>query len=71
MTVEQLYESAIRSLPMDEQIHLARYIVWKCSTDGPVEYSDEWSDEDLRVYRAYSYAMFELRELEDSAKTRA
>lgn len=71
MTVEQLYESAIRSLPLDEQIQLARYIVWKCSTDGPVEYSDEWSDEDLRDYRAYSYAMFELRELEDSAKTRA
>jgi len=71
MTVEQLYESAIRSLPLDEQIQLARYIVWKCSTDGPVEYSDAWSEEDMREFTAYSVAMFELRELEEVAQTNA
>jgi len=35
MTVEQVYESAVSPLPRDEQIRLARYIVWKLTTDGP------------------------------------
>ncbi len=71
MSIEQLYESAISSLSKDEQISLARYIVWKCSTDGPAEYSDEWSDEDMRDYRAYSVALFELRDIEAAAKSGA
>ncbi len=62
MSIEQLYESAISSLSKHDQIHLARYIVWKCSTDGPADYRDEWSDEDMREYRAYSVALFELRD---------
>jgi hypothetical protein len=66
MSVEELYEKVVRELPKAEQLRLASYIVWKCSKSGPVNYSDEWSDEDLRDFTAYSMALFDLREAEEA-----
>ena len=62
MSVEQLYEAAIANLPREDQVRLASYILWKCSKMSPAEYRDEWSDEDVRDFTAFSVALFEVRE---------
>ena len=66
MSVEELSAPVVRELPKADQLRLASYIVWKCSKTGPVEYSGEWSDEDLRDFTAYSVALFDLREAEEA-----
>ena len=66
MSVEEVYESMIKSLPEHEQMQLATYIAWKCAKAGPIKYSDEWSDEDMRDFTAASVAVFERREAEES-----
>jgi hypothetical protein len=68
MTVEQLYEEAVSQLPKEEQMRLATYIAWKCAKAGPIEYSDEWSDEDMRDLTAASVALFERREAGEEAE---
>ena len=67
MTVEQVYEEAVSQLPNDEQMRLATYIAWKCARTGPIEYSGEWSDEDMRDFTAASAALFERREAGEDA----
>lgn len=61
MTVEQLYEEAVSQLPKDEQMRLATYIAWKCARSGPIEYSGEWSDEDLADFSKASQVWMEAQ----------
>ena len=67
MSIEELYEKLVRQLPKADQLQLASYIVWKCSKTGPVEYSSEWSDEDLRDFTTYSMALFDVCEAEEAS----
>jgi hypothetical protein len=62
MSVQEVYEAAVRPLPLDEQRRLATYIAWQCAKAEAINYSDEWSDEDMRDATSASIAEFERRE---------
>ena len=68
MSVEQVYESAVRDLPEVEQRRLASYILRKCSEMSPAQFSTEWSDEDMRDVTAYSMAIFDAREADEETQ---
>ncbi len=54
-TAQDVYTSTIRNLPRDEQLRLAALIL-NALTQPEVEtadYSDEWSEEDLREATIY------------------
>jgi hypothetical protein len=61
MTVEELYEKVVRPLPEHEQVRLASFIMWKCGHGGRLDYSDEWSDEDMRDLTAHSLSVIDER----------
>ena len=42
MSVEEVYELTIKSLPEHEQMRLASLIMWKCAKNGSLNYSEEW-----------------------------
>ena len=51
MTIEQLYESEIKSLSPDDRLRLAARIINGLTGDSlAVDESDAWSDEDLRDF---------------------
>ena len=68
MSVEEVYEVAVRPLPFGEQMRLATYIAWKCAKSGPIHYSDEWTDEDMSDFTAASIAEFDRREADEEAE---
>lgn len=47
MTIEQLYERAIRPLPTAERLRLATLIPEGIPPEAVTDFSGEWSDEDL------------------------
>ena len=65
MSVKEVYEAAVRPLPFDEQRRLATYIVWQCAKAEAINYSDEWTEEDMRDATAASIAAFDRREEEE------
>jgi hypothetical protein len=48
MGIEQIYEKTIRPLPAGERLRLARLILDGIPAEAVADFSDEWSDEDLR-----------------------
>lgn len=48
MGIEQIYERAIKPLPVEERLRLARLILDGISAEGIVDFSEEWSEDDLR-----------------------
>ncbi len=50
MSVEELYLRDIRSLPATERIKLAALILNDLAREPGVDYSDDWSDEDLHDF---------------------
>ena len=48
MTVNQLYEQAIKPLAPAERLRLAILILNDIPPESVVDYSDEWSEEDMR-----------------------
>lgn len=66
MGVEQLYEHTIRSLPAAERLRLARLILDGIPPESVVDYSDEWSNEDLRDFTAAGWARAETSESDDA-----
>jgi len=48
MGIEQIYEKTIRPLPAGERLRLARLILDGIPAESVADFSDEWSDEDLR-----------------------
>lgn len=66
MGVEQLYEQSIRPLPAAERLRLARLILDGIPPESVVDYSDDWSDEDLRDFTAAGWARAEALEADDA-----
>jgi hypothetical protein len=55
MTAQDLYSSAVSSLPASEQLRLATLILEGLAAAAPaLDYSDYWSDEDVRDVAAFS-----------------
>jgi len=65
MTIEQLYEEAIRPLPVGERIRLAWLIMWEHAGTGTLDYSEEWTDDDLRDFTAAGWDLIDRRLRED------
>jgi hypothetical protein len=61
MTVEQIYEQTIRALPAGDQIRLASLIMWQFAGTGNLDYSEEWTDDDLREFAAAGQELIERR----------
>ena len=48
MSAVEVYEQTVKSMPSSERLRLASLILNDLApTDGPVDESDEWTDEDL------------------------
>ena len=56
MTAQEFYESVKRELAPGEQLRLARLILDELAEPGALalEYSDQWTDDDLRDIAAFS-----------------
>ena len=65
MTIEELYEEAIRPLPVGERIRLASLIMREHAGTGRLDYSEQWTDEDLREFTAAGWDLIERRLRED------
>jgi hypothetical protein len=65
-TAQDIYLTNIRDLPQSEKLRLATIILEELSkTAGPVlDFSDSWSDQDLRDVTAYAqqYAATQIPE---------
>jgi plasmid stabilization system protein ParE len=61
MTIEQSYEEAIRGLPIEERIRLASLIMWDSAGEGKIDYSEEWTEQDLREFSAAGWDLIERR----------
>lgn len=55
MTVNQIYEQTIKPLSMADRLRLAALILNDIPPHAVVDYSDEWSEEDLRDFREASW----------------
>jgi hypothetical protein len=55
MTVNQIYEQTIKPLSMADRLRLAALILNDIPPHAVVDYSDEWSEEDLRDFRQASW----------------
>ncbi len=57
MTTQEMYEKTIKPMPAPERLRLATLILNDISPWAVADYSEEWSDEDLRDFtnagRAY------------------
>jgi hypothetical protein len=69
MTVQEMYEQSIRPLPAPDRLRLATLILNEIPPLAVVDYSDEWSDEDMRDFTLYSLrrAAVSMEEEEDDA----
>ena len=54
MTIEQVYATNIKPLSAGERLQLARMILNDIPDESLVDYSDSWSEEDLRDATRYS-----------------
>ena len=48
MTVNEIYQQSIKSLPTADRLQLAKMILNDIPAESFVDYDDSWSDEDLR-----------------------
>ena len=54
MTIQEMYEQSIRPLPAPERFRLAVLILNDIPPLALVDYSDEWSEDDLRDWSLHS-----------------
>jgi hypothetical protein len=47
MTIPELYEQCVKSLPMSERLALAKIILNSIPVESVIDYNASWSDEDL------------------------
>jgi hypothetical protein len=68
MTIQELYDQSIRPLPAAERLRLATLILNDIPPQAVVDYSDEWSAEDLQDFTQASWARINeaLEEPEDA-----
>jgi protoheme ferro-lyase len=50
MTIQEMYDQSIRPLPAPDRLRLATLILNEIPPQAVVDYSDEWSDEDLQDF---------------------
>ena len=55
MTVHQIYEQTIKPLSVADRLRLVALILNDIPLHAVVDYSDEWSEEDLRDFRQASW----------------
>lgn len=55
MTVNQIYEQTIKPLAMADRLRLAALTLNDIPPHAVLDYSDEWSEEDLRDLRQASW----------------
>ncbi len=55
MTVQELYDRNIKPLPPSDRLQLATLILNDIPPQSVVDYSEEWSEEDLRDFTLYSW----------------
>ena len=72
MTAETLYSQAIKSLPVFQRLKLATMILNDIPSRAVTDYSEEWTEEDVRDFSAGSWAYItkRLEEEERDATTR-
>jgi len=54
MTAEEVYSQVVKPLPPSERFRLAAMILNDISPRAVVDYSDEWTEEDMRDLTVYS-----------------
>ncbi len=59
MTIKELYEQSIKPLPATDRYQLATMILGDIPAHSVVDYSDEWSDEDLKEFTRHSWQRIE------------
>ena len=55
MTVEEIYDHTIKQLPAAERLRLAKAILNDIPPRALVDYSEEWSEADLREFSKASW----------------
>ncbi len=68
MTVNEIYEQSIKPLATADRLKLARMILNDIPAESFLDYSDSWSDEDIRDFTKTSWQRVqkEVGELEDA-----
>jgi hypothetical protein len=66
-SAEEVYEHAVKSLPLSERLRLAALILNAIPPQAVVDYSDSWSDEDIREFTAASWRHIDAQ-LEDEER---
>ncbi|MGH8058398.1 MAG: hypothetical protein ACREOH_14365 [Candidatus Entotheonellia bacterium] len=64
MTIQRLYEEAIKPLPLGDRLRLATLILSDIPPEAVVDYRDAWSDEDLEDFRRATWEHIDIH-LED------
>ena len=59
MTVNEIYQQSIKSLPAADRLQLARMILSDIPAQSFVDYDDSWSDEDIRDFTQASWQRVE------------
>jgi hypothetical protein len=59
MSVKELYERSIKSLPTSERYQLATMILSDIPPQAVTDYSGEWTEEDLRDFSRASWKRIE------------
>ncbi len=72
MTIEQIYDEAIKPLPPSERFRLATLILNEIPPQSVVDIRDAWNEQDMRDVTAYSARMLvtEYPEEDDLVETR-
>lgn len=73
ITVEEVYGEVVQPLPLSERLKLATMILNDIPPHAVMDgYSEEWTEEDIRDFTAYSwnYLLKQLEEEEEDAQTR-
>ncbi|MCS6862896.1 MAG: hypothetical protein NZT92_21540 [Abditibacteriales bacterium] len=68
-TAEEVYNQVVKTMCVSERFKLATMILNDISPRAVVDYSEEWTEEDMREFTAYSwrYVLQQLGEEEDNA----
>jgi len=69
-TAEEIYDQVIKLLPLSERLKLATIILNDISPRAIVDYSEEWSEEDLREFSEDSWRSM-CRRLEEEENASA
>jgi len=71
-TAEEVYSQAVKPLPLPERLKLATMILNDIPPRAVVDYSEEWTEEDIRDFTIYSlrYAAKSFGEEEEEDECR-